>query len=109
MPGMACSSMKCVIMQPTYLPWSGYFNLMSQATVFVFLDDVQYERSSWQNRNRVLVNGAPHLITVPALRLSLNQSIRTVQVDDKHPWRSKHISLLEQTYAKHPYASEMLE
>ena len=47
----------CAIMQPTYLPWSGYFDLASQSDVFIFLDDVQFERRSWQTRNRILQNG----------------------------------------------------
>jgi len=96
-------------MQPTYLPWSGYFNLISSVDVFVFLDDVQYERSSWQNRNRVLVGGRPHWLTVPAVRLELAQIFNTVQVDDTHVWRQKHIRLIEQTYGKHPHGREMLD
>ncbi|MEM7600815.1 MAG: WbqC family protein, partial [Verrucomicrobiota bacterium] len=37
------------ISQPTFLPWMGYFNLIAQADIFVFLDDVQYEKQSWQS------------------------------------------------------------
>lgn len=101
--------MKCVIMQPTYLPWSGYFNLIAQADVFVFLEDVQYERTSWQNRNRILVAGQPHWITVPAIRETLSQKLNTIQLDDKQPWRKKHTRLLQQTYAKHLYGRELDE
>ena len=43
-----------VIMQPTYLPYLGYFQLMAAASVFVCLDDVQFARRSWQSRNRIL-------------------------------------------------------
>ena len=64
--------MRCVIMQPTYMPWAGYLHLIDQADVFVFLDDVQFEKQSWQNRNRVLVRGAPHWLTVPVLRQHLS-------------------------------------
>jgi hypothetical protein len=106
----ACGlSMKCAIMQPTYLPWAGYFNLIAEADVFIFLDDVQYERSSWQNRNRVLVNGQPHWLTIPAERTTLSQIIRDVQIDDTSVWRKKHMRLLEQTYGKHPHGADMLE
>jgi hypothetical protein len=101
--------MKCAIMQPTYLPWSGYFNLIASVDVFVFLDDVQYERQSWQNRNRVLVGGKAHWLTVPAVRLELAQTFNTVQVDDTQGWRKKHVQLLEQTYGKHPHGPEMLD
>lgn len=101
--------MKCAIMQPTYLPWSGYFNLIASVDVFVFLDDVQYERQSWQNRNRVLVGGKAHWLTVPAVRLELSQAFNTVRVDDTQGWRKKHLQLLEQTYGKHPHGPEALD
>lgn len=45
-------SRTAVIMQPTYLPYLGYFQLIAQADVLVFLDDVQFARRSWQQRNR---------------------------------------------------------
>jgi hypothetical protein len=57
--------MMCAIMQPTYFPWAGYFSLLGMVDVFVFLDDVQFVRGSWQNRNRVLVAGEEHWITFP--------------------------------------------
>ena len=57
--------MRCAIMQPTYLPWAGYFNLISQVDRFVFLDDVQFEKQSWQTRNRILLQGEECLISVP--------------------------------------------
>jgi len=49
--------MKCTIMQPHFFPWSGYFNLMSKVDKFIFLDDVQYSKNSWQSRNQILING----------------------------------------------------
>ena len=41
------------IMQPTFLPWLGYFDLMDQVDTFIFLDNVQFEKQSWQQRNRI--------------------------------------------------------
>lgn len=101
--------MKCVIMQPTYLPWAGYFNLIAQADIFVFLDDVQYEQRSWQSRNRILLEGQPRWITVPVRCLTQSQIIQTIQVDDEQKWRHKHFQLLKQAYAKHPYLKEVLD
>ena len=43
-------------MQPHFFPWPGYFNLISKVEKFVFLDDVQYSKNSWQSRNQILVN-----------------------------------------------------
>ena len=58
--------MKCAVMQPMYLPWAGYFNLISSVDRFYYLDDAQYERGTWQNRNRILLNGQAQFLTVPA-------------------------------------------
>ncbi len=100
--------MKCVIMQPTYLPWAGYFNLISQADIFVFLDDVQYEKSSWQSRNRIILNNQSHLLSVPVQKLSLSQTISTIKLDDRRNWRTKHFKTIEHAYSKHPYQKEIL-
>ncbi len=96
-------------MQPTYVPWAGYLNLMTQVDAFIYLDDAQYERSSWQNRNRVLVKGARTWLTVPVVRGFLGAQINHVAVDDATPWRRKHVALLSNSYARHAYAREMLE
>jgi hypothetical protein len=96
-------------MQPTYLPWAGYFNLIAQVDKFVFLDDAQYERGSWQNRNRVLVQGEPSWLTIPVVRHFLGATLDAVHTDEKQPWRHKHCALLQQSYGRHPHGKEMLE
>ncbi len=96
-------------MQPTYMPWAGYLNLMTQVDTFIYLDDAQYERSSWQNRNRVLVRGVPAWLTVPVVRGFLGAQINQVGVDDATHWRRKHVALLSNSYARHAHAREMLE
>lgn len=96
-------------MQPTYMPWAGYLNLMAQVDLFIYLDDAQYERSSWQNRNRVLIKGAPTWLTVPVVRGFFGAQINHVAVDDATPWRRKHAVLLSNSYARHEYVREMLE
>ena len=96
-------------MQPTYMPWAGYFNLIARVDVFVFLDDVQFEKQSWQNRNKVLVNGQPHWLTVPVRRRHLDDRINTIETDETRGWRRKHMELLKLNYSKHPYARQMFD
>jgi len=96
-------------MQPTYMPWAGYLNLMTQVDTFIYLDDAQYERSSWQNRNRVLVKGSPAWLTVPVVRGFLGAHIDQVVADEATHWRRKHLALLSNSYARHAHVREMLE
>ncbi|MBP1917370.1 hypothetical protein J2Z23_004372 [Lederbergia galactosidilyticus] len=101
--------MKCAIMQPTYLPWAGYFSLLSSVDSFVFLDDVQFSRRSWQQRNRILFNNQEQYLTVPILKGGKDkQLISEVRIDNTKPWRRKHIQTLKQAYMKHPYGKEIV-
>jgi len=98
----------CAIMQPTYLPWAGYFNLIASADIFCFLDDAQLQKNSWHSRNQLLVNHTPHWISVPVLRNSLSQHINDTLIDATQPWQKKHVKLLQQTYGKHPFSDDVL-
>lgn len=99
--------MRCAIMQPTYLPWVGYFNLISQVDIFVFLDDVQFERRSWQSRNRILLDAQEHWLTVPVHSERQTQRLDTIQIDFTQKWQRKHVLGLEQAYRKAPYFEEI--
>ena len=55
----------CVIMQPSYLPWIGYFDLIQRSNVFVFLNDVQFSKQSWQVKNKINSQGKELVLTVP--------------------------------------------
>lgn len=101
--------MKCAIMQPTYLPWIGYFDLINSVDYFVFLDDVQFNKRSWQQRNRILLNGKEKLLTVPVLTKGKQQQlINEVRIDYTQNWVKDHIQTLEIAYSKHPYGSEII-
>jgi hypothetical protein len=99
--------MSASIMQPTYLPWAGYFNLMSRVSAFVFLDDVQFAKPSWQMRNRILHRGAPFFLSVPT-EGSRNQILSEVRLAGDE-FRSTHQKTLEHAYQKHPFGAEVLE
>jgi len=88
----------CVIMQPTYLPWSGYFNLAAKCDTFVFLDDVQLEKRSWQTRNRILVSGREFLLSVPLVKSAQTIKINETLVSDWASWCPKHLKTIELAY-----------
>lgn len=98
--------MKVAIMQPTFLPWSGYFHLMAEVDTFVLLDDVQLAKPSWQTRNRILFRGSPHFLTVPT-QGSRNQLICETLLAPE-PFREKHLTFLRHAYARHPFGQEAI-
>ncbi|VAW49911.1 hypothetical protein MNBD_GAMMA04-25 [hydrothermal vent metagenome] len=100
--------MKCAIMQPTYLPWSGYFNLIQSVDKFVFLDDVQFEKQSWQSRNRLAQNAQEMLLSIPIKKHSLSSKINQITVNQQQSWQKKHVKSLRQAYAKSPYIEDVL-
>jgi hypothetical protein len=102
-------SMNCAIMQPTYLPWSGYFNLISESDIFVFLDDVQFNRRSWQSRNRILLNGKSFLLTIPTKKKGGDALINEIEVAHDVKWRNKHLITISRAYANLEYGKEVLD
>ena len=54
-----------MILQPSYIPWRGYFHQIQKADIFVFLDDVQFDRRGWRNRNRIKTAKGAQWLTVP--------------------------------------------
>ena len=71
------------IMQPTFLPWLGYFALMEQVDYFVLLDDVQLSKQSWQVRNRIKMNNDNKLwLSLPIKKNRLYTNINEVEISD---------------------------
>ena len=101
--------MKLVVLQPSYLPWLGYFDQMHQADTFVFYDDVQYDRDGWRNRNRIRTHDGWQWLTVPVqLKGKFGARIGEVEIDPRRPWSKKHIASLSQSYARAPYVKAHL-
>ena len=94
--------MKVAIMQPTYLPWMGYFALMDSVDTFVYLDDVQLSVQSWQQRNRIKTSNRAHWLTVPIER-NYGQKICDVSVNYQTDWRANHWKTIQQYYSKAPH------
>ena len=90
--------MKCAIMQPTYLPWIGYFVLINSVDNFVFYDDAQYSKGSWHNRNKIIFNNEIKWLTVPVLKPKLKQSINSIIIDFSKKWQKKQLSLITHSY-----------
>jgi hypothetical protein len=101
--------MRVVVLQPSYLPWLGYFDQIDRADVFVFYDDVQYDKNGWRNRNRIKTPQGWAWITVPVLtRERFGAAINEVEIDNRAPWARKHLKTLSQNYSRSPYYGEYI-
>ena len=96
-------------MQPTYLPWAGYFNLIVSVDRFVFLDNVQFERRSWQSRNRILLNGKEYLLKASVHHVKQETVLADIELSNQGDWRNHHMKTLHQAYSKAPFGKLMLE
>lgn len=90
------------IMQPYFLPYIGYFQLMTAVDKFVVFDDVNFINRGWINRNQLLLNGSAHTFTVPLRGASQNRLICEIELDDDQGWREKLLRTIRQAYGRAP-------
>jgi len=94
---------RVVILQPSYLPWIGYFEQMARADQFVHLDDVQYTRRDWRNRNKIRTNEGWAWLTVPVQQKNLyTQLLKETRIDNSTNWNKKHCSAIRFNYSNTP-------
>ena len=88
------------ILQSNYLPWRGYFDIIAAVDEFLIFDEVQFTRRDWRNRNRIMVQGKPHWLTI-AVRTKgqFDVPIDQVEVVDSS-WAAKHWRTIANAYGK---------
>ncbi|MFN7221849.1 MAG: WbqC family protein [Burkholderiales bacterium] len=94
--------MRVAIMQPYFCPYLGYFQLMHSADRFVLLDDVNFIVRGWINRNQILLEGRPHLFSLPVANASQNTRICDLQLSESIDWRSRLLKTVKQAYSRAP-------
>jgi hypothetical protein len=101
--------LKAAILQSGYLPWLGYFHLINQADIFVFLDDVQWTTRDWRNRNRVRTPQGWTWLTVPVTleKVYFEYLIKDVRINYSQDWQSQHLNTINHHYRKTPYFEEV--
>ena len=87
------------IHQPQYLPWLGYFDKIDQADLFVILDNVQYKKNEFQNRNKIKTAQGWRWLTVP-VKYHFPQKINEVKINNQIDWKRKHLNALISNYNK---------
>ena len=96
------------IHQPQFMPWLGYFDKMDSCDAFVLLDNVQYKKNEYQNRNRIKTSNGWQWLTVPAC-YKFPQKINEVLIDNSVNWQKKHICALQTNYGKSPFFEKYIK
>lgn len=98
--------MKCVVLQPSYIPWRGVFDQIERADTFVFYDDVQYDRRGYRNRNQIKTRNGKIWLTIPVSARN-NQVERTpinkIDIVWDTNWAKAHLSSHRHAYSKAPF------
>lgn len=91
---------KVAILQSNYIPWKGYFDLISRVDEFVIYDDMQYTKRDWRNRNKIMTEQGLKWLTIPVLvKGKYYQKIQETKVSDRD-WAIKHWKAICQNYSK---------
>ena len=102
--------MNVVILQPSYIPWRGYFDQIRRADLFIFYDDIQYDKHGWRNRNQIKTHQGKQWLTIPVNSKGVTSGIpiKDVRIDWSKPWAKSHLKSLTISYSKSPYFKSYL-
>src|SRR5256885_6555778 len=94
--------MKVVAIQSNYVPWKGYFDLIHDADIFVFYDEVKYTKNDWRNRNQIYTKNGLQWLTIPIHHEAVHMKISEVEFQDSE-WQALHHKSLTYGYHAAPY------
>ncbi len=96
-------------MQPYFFPYLGYFQLIQAVDAFIFLDDVDFIKRGWINRNRILLDGDGHMLSVPLIKASQNRPINSIELGFDRKWLDDFYAKLEHAYKKAPHYQSVMK
>ena len=100
---------RIAVVQSNYIPWKGYFDLIASVDEFVLLDDAQFTRRDWRNRNRIKTADGLKWLTIPVeMKGKYDQAIKDTRISDPS-WREKHWTRLYHAYSRAPCFSQYAE
>lgn len=100
---------RLAIMQPYLFPYLGYYQLMAAVDRFMLLDDVNFIKRGWVNRNRILVQGKEHIFTLPVTAASQNRRINDLALHEYPRWRSRFFNTLQRAYARSDHFASAMD
>ena len=96
--------------QPTYLPWLGLFNKISNSNCFILFDNVQYLPKEWMNRNKIKTPNGEIFLNVPVLKKSfLKKKIYEIKINNNLDWKRKHLKSIKLNYAKAEFYTDYID
>ena len=102
--------MRIAILQPGYMPWLGFFEQMCLTDHFVYLDDVQYTKKDWRNRNRIKTANGVSWLTVPTRKAPRDTPINRIEISYDQPWSARHLRTIKLEAAieiRHKYLHDL--
>src|SRR5260221_1835647 len=91
------------IVQSSYIPWKGYFDLIRRSDEFILYDDAQFTKRDWRNRNRIKTPNGPMWVSIPVdVKGKYLQTIKDTRVSDPR-WNERHLKTIAANYARAPW------
>jgi len=98
--------LKVAILQSSYIPWKGYFDIIHDVDLFIFFDDVQFTKRDWRSRNMIITKNGLMWLSVPVLsKGKYEQRICDVEIDPSQKWQKAHFSSITHNYSNAPFFS----
>jgi hypothetical protein len=100
----------CAILQPHYLPWIGYFEMIDRVDEFVYLDDVQFIKREWKSRNRIRKTATSEeskWLSVPIIRSDHFTLLNQAHLFAENDWATDHLNALHSTYRRSPFFDDV--
>ena len=99
--------MRVTIHQPEHLPWLGFFHKVNMADVFVVLDNVQFRKDYFLNRNQIRTACGKTWITIPVKNKMV--MIKEVKISCEHKWVKKYLNFIKENYIKSSFYSKYID
>ncbi len=100
--GTLIFALVAAIHQLHYLPWLRYFDKIARADIFICLDNIQFNKGGWQNRNKIKTQKGALLLSVP-VHSKYRQNLNEITINNGERWMRKHRQAFLTYYAKAPY------
>ena len=95
-------------MQPYFLPYLGYWELLAAVDKFVILDDVNFITRGWINRNKISIGGQSKWITLPVVKASQNKRICDLSLVGEDRWKRSLLAKMREAYRTAPYSASVM-